>query len=296
MKFLFFSVLYGCMEKQVISASRRTDLPRWYLQPTIDAFKRGFITLKNPFNAQQEYTIFLQPDKVSCIVWWSKDYSEWLKKKHELREYKHFFQFTLNGYSDPILQQLLERGVTTPFADRVKQLKDLADIYSPLAINWRFDPIVYWLQDGQLRDNTGDFETILKVASDVGITRCTIAFCDWTYKKAIKRANHRHPNLTFFRPEPDILKREAISMGKMAQQYGVKLYSCADHTYVDNHYVYPSSCIDADLLVELFGDEISHIKDPSQREMCGCTKSRDIGAYTQGCPHSCVYCYANATE
>ncbi|MCK4557835.1 MAG: DUF1848 family protein [Candidatus Aminicenantes bacterium] len=30
-----------------------------------------------------------------------------------------------------------------------------------------------------------------------------------------------------------------------------------------------------------------------QRAECRCTESIDIGSYTQSCPHSCLYCYAN---
>jgi DNA repair photolyase len=57
----------------------------------------------------------------------------------------------------------------------------------------------------------------------------------------------------------------------------------------------PSACINGRLLQELHpnGAPVSVRKDRTQRRECRCTESVDIGSYTQTCPHSCVYCYAN---
>lgn len=280
--------------KIVISASRRTDLPRWYLPETMDHFKQGSITLPNPMYKEKTYTIDLRPENVACIVWWSKDYKLWLDYHQRdpsfFTQYHHSFQFTLNGYSDPAIQSLLERGVTTSFADRLQQLRDLATLYSPDAINWRFDPIVYWRDaTGRVYNNIADFVTIAKVAADIGIKRCTIAFCEWTYKHANRRAKARYPDLTFFEPSIAEQQKIAASMGKMLHRVGMQLYSCAHHQIVDHHYVLPSSCINGEILGQLYHDVMDATKDPSQRLMCGCTKSRDIGDYNQRCMHGCIW-------
>ena len=42
---------------------------------------------------------------------------------------------------------------------------------------------------------------------------------------------------------------------------------------------------------KIFGFDVTHKKDPSQRSACGCVASRDIGMY-DSCLFGCIYCYA----
>ncbi len=52
------------------------------------------------------------------------------------------------------------------------------------------------------------------------------------------------------------------------------------------------ACIDGEYLSETFGNEALKKKKKGTRPGCGCTDSRDIGAYGT-CMHRCIYCYAS---
>jgi hypothetical protein len=65
-------------KKIVISASRRTDIPAFYMNDFMEDIRRGFFCITNPFN-QKKSLIMATPDKVHTIVFWSKDYTNFIK-------------------------------------------------------------------------------------------------------------------------------------------------------------------------------------------------------------------------
>jgi hypothetical protein len=274
--------------KTVISASRRTDLPRWFIDDVIEWFKQGSVSVKNPFN-QQYYTVSLKPEDVHSIVWWSKDFSRFLAKQDYFSDYHQTFQFTINGYENKELQ-FLEPGMTANLQERFSQAKLIAARYGPESINWRFDPIVYWREGGDLKDNLGDYETVASVMASAGITRNTISFTQW-YGKCKRRAANR--DFLFVDPSPELRKSTARKIASIANRFGIKVYACCNEDILIPGLIAKSSCIDGTHLTRLFSDEASTQQDTGQREACGCTKSKDIGSYDMVCKHGCIYCYAN---
>lgn len=287
----------------IISASRRTDLPRWYIDETIAAFRAGKATMINQFN-QKPYDVLLTRENVHSIVWWSKDYSKWLEHADFFEDWNNYFQFTINGYNDTgpgkCVKRLLEPGVTSSLDERIDQMRQLAKIFSPEQITWRFDPIVHWTEgtgdNESYYDNLGDFTTISKAVGKIGVKRCVISFAQ-IYGKVLtrmKKARGRFNDtvvLYDIGAEMKLAKaRELAIINK--EMNGITTYSCANDAIVDNEWVFPSHCVDGELLESLFGDRVSDKKDKTQREECGCVVSRDIGDYKHKCKHSCLYCYA----
>jgi hypothetical protein len=68
---------------------------------------------------------------------------------------------------------------------------------------------------------------------------------------------------------------------------------CAEQIDLRPYGVRPGKCVDDEYIRRVFGLDVTHEKDPSQRPACGCVVSRDIGTY-DSCLFSCAYCYATS--
>jgi hypothetical protein len=71
----------------IISASRRTDIPALYPDWFINRLKAGFLLTRNPLNRTQISQINLAPDKVDCIVFWTKNPQPIFKYLNYLNSY-----------------------------------------------------------------------------------------------------------------------------------------------------------------------------------------------------------------
>lgn len=79
----------------------------------------------------------------------------------------------------------------------------------------------------------------------------------------------------------------------IATANGVVLKACSDNEALEYPDIKRAKCVDGKLITKLTGFDVSHAKDGGQRKDCQCTKSRDIGVYSDVCNHGCLYCYAN---
>lgn len=274
--------------KTIISASRRTDIPAFYLRQFMEDIRRGETEVGNPFYPAQKRRVNLSPDAVAWIVFWSRNYSKFLRMHDFFAAYNLFFHFTI------LPQSKLEKAAI-PIHLALKQLERLTALYGPERIIWRYDPLVFWQENGELHTNynQAQFTLLCKEAGAMGIRRCYTSFAH-TYAKFIKRFSQRFPGE---RPEnlqlADQLKIIA-RMQEIASGFGLALYSCCNDSLLQIQGINKGHCIDGHLLNRLVpAERVSHAKTPT-REDCGCTKSVDIGDYRrQPCPFGCIYCYAN---
>ena len=275
--------------KKVISASRRTDIPAFYLDWFFHRLAAGTFSLTNPFNGRVR-TVAVGRNEVGAIVFWSKNYGPLLQRLKELSGWNLVFNFTLNS-TDPLLELRLPS-----LEDRRRQMKDLVTIFGPEAVCWRFDPVVFYRTGGRERDNLGEFEELLDFTAGLGLRRCTVSFMD-RYRKIDEREK-RIGDFSFIYPESGRLMDVAGWMAALAAERGIRLLTCCEAELaaagIENFT--PGSCIDHGLIESLYGLRLSRRQDQGQRKSAGCLchESIDIGGYReQPCLCGCLYCYAN---
>ncbi|MFH1885257.1 MAG: DUF1848 domain-containing protein [Pseudomonadota bacterium] len=285
----------GEPKKIVLSASRRTDIPAFYMDWFMDRLRQGSFELENPFS-RAVTTISARPGDVHSIVFWSKDYGPFLSadRDRELDRlgYFPFFLFTVNSESLDLEPWL------PPLAARLDQLRALAGLHGG-AVTWRFDPLCFFEKNGEPGDNLADFEKIARAASKAGISRCVTSFMD-PYRKIAKRLASQ-PGFAFREPSPE--ERAAVlgGMKEILDSFSISLFLCCEKELLESlgpeSGIRPHACVDHALLAGLYGAEgLSFSRDRGQRAGagCGCHESRDVGVYRlHPCSHACLYCYAN---
>jgi hypothetical protein len=282
--------------KFVLSASRRTDIPAFYMDWFMDRMDKGAFEVKNPYNGQIRHVI-ATVHTVHTIVFWSKNFAPFLVGGYGERlkrmGFNLFFNFTINSES-----KQLEPNVP-PLSERMDQLSELTATYPPESISWRFDPLCRFTPaSGDPMDNFGDFNKIANHAKRLGITRCITSFMD-LYPKTQKRMAQTQA-LSFLPISIEEQGRILNDMQFKLKACGLQLFACCEKELLQSlpqpSGIKAAACIPNDLLMQLFGGELSLKKDAGQRVLsgCGCKISVDIGAYDQHpCFHNCLYCYAN---
>ncbi len=284
------------MANVVISASRRTDIPAFYMPWFMESIDQGRFDVINPYN-QRSYQVPAAPGQVHSIVFWSKNFGPFIKHRYGEalmeRGYRLLFNFTINTPHHQLEPEV------PPLADRLEQLAALADVFGPHCIQWRFDPICFFkAASGHPTDNLDALDTIAEQAAAMGVTTCIASFAD-LYRKVLRRMQ-RHSDLVLYDPpiEQKIDTIAALS-GKLAP-LGIDLKLCCEKKVLDclpsDVHAEPAACIPGERLIQLYGPGISLAKDRSQRHDAGCTcsVSRDIGSYSlHPCHHNCLFCYAN---
>ena len=271
--------------RTIISASRRTDIPAFYLNWFKKRLNEGFIDVTNPIYKNQVSRIYIDPDSVHTIVFWSKDFGNFLKNPEDFSDYHLFFNFTIND------SKKLEPKIK-PLDERLHQLKELVEIYGPDHVQWRFDPIVFWQEDDVIVNNLESFEHIAHYNVSLGIDNCVFSFATW-YDKCLKRA--KKYNFQYYDPSLEEKIKIISGLNEISKNLGIKMYSCCgDDKLHKIPNIFQSRCINGELYSRLTGIPASKAKAIGQRLGCNCTKSRDIGDYNkQKCLHGCLYCYAN---
>ncbi|GAK51928.1 hypothetical protein Despr_2000 [Candidatus Moduliflexus flocculans] len=276
------------MRCEVISVSRRTDVPAWYADWFMKRIRAGFAQYRNPFGGQT-HEVSLRPEDVMAFVFWSRNYAPLLPHLPELddRGYSSYFHFTLTDYDTPL------EPSAPPTDHIIKIFHALANRYSPKHVLWRFDPIIFSekMPPERMLERFERLAERLKGTTE----RCYISLVD-SYQKVrknveplIKQGWWGEP------PNQETLQSFAAQLVALAQRNDITLHACCETVFSGIDGIQQAHCVDPLLLAQLFPDTFHALRPAPTREGCGCFASRDIGAYDT-CVHGCAYCYANASH
>ena len=266
-----------------ISASRRTDIPRFFTDDFFAAWQKGEISYDGGYG--RSYSVSLKPEDVLGYIFWSKDFSPLINHplfKKLISRNNAVFHFTINECLD------LEPRVA-PLKERVATLNRLCDLVGPERVLWRFDPVCkYRSSTGEFVTNERAFYAMLPQVGKSGVRRCYFSFMSY-YNKLAGRG------VAFGKFTDEEKTGIAKRLLDATIQAGMTLWNCCT-SEIPNLVpgIGMAHCIDDELLksTDRFNVHRTLVLKPT-RKGCGCHESRDIGSYLQKCPHGCLYCYAN---
>lgn len=267
----------------IISASRRTDIPAYYSEWFVNRIKEGYLYVRNPMNIHQIGKINLSPSVVDGIVFWTKNPIPMMKKLDQLKDYPYYFQFTLTAYGRDI-----ESGLPSKNQELILAFCELSKMIGKERVVWRYDPI--FINDTySVEYHKRYFKTL---ASKLGAytEKCTVSFLD-LYKNTMRNIQPLGIRVPTQEEQMDIMTEFA----RIAGEYGFYIDTCAEEMDLSNLGIRHACCIDKERLERIGNYHLEVKKDPTQRGICGCASSIDIGTYNT-CKNGCVYCYANYSK
>lgn len=258
----------------ILSASRRTDLPGFYPGWTAAKIRRVRRPIHSVFFWTKHPQAFTKPGPLRDLV---------------TRELANpFVLLTITGLGG----SRIEPNVP-PWREAVRAAEDLIPLLrgQPERIRWRFDPLLPGVQAGRL------FSSIAPRIRDLGITDCIVSLPASLSLKGGLQTLYREQGIGEW---DDAAARGLVEdLAALAESLSLALWACAtprlERWFRD--VVRPAACISAGLASALHPDgiEVPHVKDPAQRKRCTCSKSEDLGSYTETpCGSGCLYCYSKA--
>lgn len=267
---------------QLISASYKTDIPAFYGEWFMHRVREKYVRYKNPYSSQS-VGVSLDPSDVIAVVFWTKNCIPFMKHLDEMDRsgLKYYFQYSING-QPRYFEERVSRDTTT-----VVNFRQLSKRLGAKRTIWRYDPIIF------SNETPAEFhrENFARLAKALGgsTERCYISFLD-LYAKTQRNMGRLPEGIRVEDPDQQTKQQLAVDLSEEAAQHGITIYTCAENYAVGGN-IRKGSCVDADLVAEIFPEKQHIVRASLNRNKCGCSDNRDIGAYDT-CPHGCVYCYA----
>ena len=235
----------------------------------------------NPFNRKQVSRISLKPDFVDCIVFWTKDPAPMLKGLDNLKDYNYYIQVSITPYGHDVEANLRDKN------DIIDTVHELSKRLGRERVVWRYDPILLnesYTIEGHLEWFKNTLDSLAAC-----VERCVISFID-LYAKAKKNTQ----GLNLHELSEEEMNELAAGMSNIAKGSGVVLQTCSEAIDLERYGIGHGACIDGELVERIVGRKLNISRAKTQRPLCNCVESFDIGQYDT-CIHGCRYCYANAS-
>lgn len=291
----------------IISASRRTDVPHYYSAWFKERRKAGFAEYRTVFGGGKNgsFHVSLKPEDVLGYLFLTKFAGPFHEQLEVLRAegVPYVFQYTLTGYGKEVQPGIPECAMAVDDFLRVSEpLPDSA------AIHWRYDPILV-STDYDVDWHRRNFEQIADQLK--GATRVVnISFIE-PYLKAIlkapdwreirwrqpdpvrhKTAVSKYPEICSVGVKEDELLNDLVEIARLR---GIELRVCCNQEYEGKHPT--ASCCGVELF-QPYGPEMEKrvlsLSSGPSRPGCRCIKTVDIGMDTT-CPGGCFYCYVTTS-
>lgn len=265
----------------IVSASRRTDIPRFYFDWFLSRLADGFVLVRNPMNFHQVSRVPLSPETVDCIVFWTKDPAPMLAQLYRLEPYPYYIQFTVNPYGGET-----ERALP-PKKTLLDTFRRLAERIGPERMVWRYSPILISADYTAERhlEFFGETAQVLR-----GYTKqCKMSLLD-LYPKIRKRMAACGVTAAGQSGGEAL----ALRLAEEGRRNGIEVSACGSPSLAAAG-LPQAKCVDGALITRITGLRYNLKKDAGQRASCACVKSVDIGAYDT-CGNGCRYCYANVSD
>ncbi|RMG60172.1 MAG: DUF1848 family protein [Deltaproteobacteria bacterium] len=261
---------------EIVSVSRRTDVPAFFWDEFLNILRRGKAVSRNPFNGREK-EVSLRRDDVLLFVFWTKNPSRLVRDLPRLlgKGYRCVVHVTVNGYP-PVIEKSIP-----PASDVASSLRALSRILGREKVFWRFDPLL----PGESPDETLQrFQAIADLIGESAGRIYTSAY--QPYRKTLGRLEKAGVD-----PRGPVSLEAAFKVREEARRRGIPLFSCCS-PLLSEAGIAQGACIDGEYLSKIFPDVKIDKRNNPTREGCLCTDSRDIGFY-RTCRGGCIYCYAS---
>ena len=280
----------------IISVSRATDIPAFYLDWFLRRYAEGYIIWKSPYRRDKRQKVLF--DKTRGAVFWTKDPGAFLKRVDDIDSLAlHYYaQISLNDYEGCGYELRVP-----PLERRIRDFQELSRRIGRERVVWRFDPLL--LSDKiPLEDLFRRMESLFSLLGP---------FCDQMVFSFIDISGYRGVTRNMKRYGLDLVREltyeEKISTARFlhecSMRYGPRIMACSQEMDLTCFGIFPGRCVDDQLFRRIASQDAEFLtwldkntkKDRGQRAHCTCIISKDVGEYST-CMHQCRYCYANRQD